>query len=136
MQYIAHALHERITTKHVLNTQFGRSYYIEFQLTNPYMIDQTFDIRFNHSNLRIVKNLDEWKYLKKTHHVRGGTMESDMIHCKEHAGEGQIWLRGGESIPIPFVYSQFECMSDSHVVQVSQVTKCHFSAHFSSRCRF
>ena len=115
-------MEEQITTTLDIHPQFGKAFFFEFELSNPFAVDQLIDVHFHDRELRIVRDIDEWKYLHRIHGVRGGSVEKDMVALNPMDGTPQVWLRGNESISIPFVYQSFRMTAnsaDQRIVPVS-----------------
>lgn len=102
----AHRAH--ITTTHDITAEFGKAYFVEYLFTNTFAIDQTFEIQTPLSDLRLVTDVREWKILKTMSGVKGGSLEENMVSLKHDGCGNQIWLRGGESVSVPFAYQSWK----------------------------
>ncbi len=101
------AHNQHITTHHTVQAQVGRNYFFEFTLSNQYLSDQTFEVRFQDPELRLVTDMQEWRLLKTLNGIGAGSLEKDFINLRGQSECYEIWLRGGESVSIPFVYQSW-----------------------------
>lgn len=105
--YIGKALEDQMTTHHDIHPQFGAGQFFEFELSNPLATDELIDIQLHDRDVRLVRDLNEWRYLRRVHGVRGGAIEKEMVSVDPMDGTPQIWLRGNETVSVPFVFQSF-----------------------------
>jgi hypothetical protein len=97
-----------ISQKHI-KTYFGRSEFFEFHFTNPYDEDTTFEIsKISNRNLRIICDIEEWKYLRSLYKIEKGPPLEKEIFSYQLDGTIRVFLRKNELIAIPFIFQSFE----------------------------
>ncbi|KAJ3087899.1 Nephrocystin-4, partial [Quaeritorhiza haematococci] len=111
---IAQSLKDEITTKHTIHASFGQAHYFEFLFTNPYDQDHNFEISWFDSELRIVLNPAEWKYLRRIHGhanlvlseglILPTTVEDVAITLRPEGTSAEIFMTANETVAIPFVF--------------------------------
>jgi nephrocystin-4 len=125
--YLRAALMEQITSTHQVHVRPGQAYFFEFRLTNPFTIDQTVEISFDSLDLRLVTDVNEWKYLQRAYGIQHATVEKDMVAINQNSTLKEVWLRANESLAIPFVFQSpisdyyGESVLDTNTVHVSFV---------------
>eukprot|EP00158_Paraphelidium_tribonemae_P007731 Partr_v1_DN28345_c1_g1_i1_m78374 putative Nephronophthisis 4 len=110
---IRDSIEAQITTTHHIVAEYGKSYFFEFNLSNPFVTDIAVEIRFNDSGLRVITDAQEWNALKLEHGIRDGSVEDLVVNDR------QVWLHGGESIQIPFLYQRLKDGKTGHEIAVS-----------------
>jgi hypothetical protein len=116
-----------ITTQYQLFTRFSEAHFFEFKFTNPFLKETTFEVRFRDQDLRIIQDLEEWSLFKSLHNVSGGSLEQDLVAKRSQDNIYHIWLRGTETVTIPFVYQRWS-LNDTDE-KISKV-RAHMEYHF------
>eukprot|EP00842_Homolaphlyctis_polyrhiza_P004727 jgi/Hompol1/5255/HPOL_001930-RA len=63
-------LREQITTQHTISPSLGQATFFEFVFTNPYNSDHIFNISWQDDELRLVTDVNEWRYHRRLHGLR------------------------------------------------------------------
>ena len=103
---------KQISTDVKLIPEFGKAYFFEFNLSNPFANDICIEVNFIDEDLRIVSDSKEWLNLKKQFNVHGGSVENEIVN------NSRLWLKGSEVVSIPFVYQRF---SDSRGTKTTSI---------------
>ncbi|XP_063965441.1 nephrocystin-4-like isoform X1 [Lytechinus pictus] len=113
---IMNMLQSVITTEHTINPAFGRAEFFEFVLKNPYNAAHTISIQWEHSNLSVVTNPNEWRHFKTFYEIYNTPVEEGLFDISQggsSTGKGdvpgvKVFLRPKEEVNIPFKFQTFE----------------------------
>jgi len=98
---ITDLLKESLTTTHVIFPSFGSVAFFELAFHNPYAHQDCFSIEFDDPELRIVRDIGEWRVHKRS---RGLTTpeEEDML-----SERNELVVEPRETVFIPFAFQSF-----------------------------
>uniref|UniRef100_A0A8B9BM71 Nephrocystin 4 n=1 Tax=Anser brachyrhynchus TaxID=132585 RepID=A0A8B9BM71_9AVES len=102
---ITQMLSQAITATHTVYAVLGTAEFFEFALKNPYSVQHTVTIEFDHPELSVILDPREWRHFKEL--TKAATpLEEDMFHLRDDL-RPQVYLRPKETVHIPFRYQTF-----------------------------
>ncbi|XP_040389500.1 nephrocystin-4 isoform X3 [Cygnus olor] len=102
---ITQMLSQAITATHTVYAVLGTAEFFEFALKNPYSVQHTVTIEFDHPELSVILDAREWRHFKELTKV-ATPLEEDMFHLRDDL-RPQVYLRPKETVHIPFRYQTF-----------------------------
>lgn len=100
--------------------RFGKTLFFEHPVTNPFGHEERFLIDLKDSELKIVRNFDEWMFLRRTCSSCTGDLgpdplESEIFDC-DSDGNVMVALLPHETLHIPFSFLSQKTHSGNHVL--------------------
>ncbi|KAI3387770.1 hypothetical protein SNEBB_004094 [Seison nebaliae] len=136
---ITDMLKRSITYSHSINVSFGSSDYLEYVVRNPYSEPKTLIIEYVDSNIRIIKDGNEWRYYRHIHQI-SGDVEEDQFHSSltetinpsnNDKFTTKLFMKPKENIYIPIIYRY--CQTTNIVGKMEEKSPNRFTYHNSSQ---
>ncbi|KAJ8257602.1 hypothetical protein GJAV_G00187540 [Gymnothorax javanicus] len=129
---IANMLAQAITTRHTLYATLGTAEFFEFQLKNPFNVQQTVTIESDDPELSVIVNCGEWRHFKSLTNT-ATPLEEDMFHLREDSRALQIYLRPKEAVFVPLKYQTFTAETAATVAQGPAMTSSGRNANLTQK---
>ncbi|KAI3657249.1 hypothetical protein MP638_006234 [Amoeboaphelidium occidentale] len=99
--FLSQTIRQRITVIHTIVAEFGRTYFFEYELTNPYSTDILVNIQWSDLDLRIVRDEKEAYFIRESLNITSSTSNKKNGFTDNPQ---EVWLRSHANFKVPFVY--------------------------------